>query len=88
MPGIGAWRSSAPRRQAPPAHLLELGPGRHLLGEQGGLDAVEQPLQPSDELGLGHPQLGVARQGRRAERRASSGQLLAGGPARARRPAR
>ena len=40
--------------------LVERGPGRHLLGEQGGLDAMEQPLQPADQLGLGDPQFGVA----------------------------
>ena len=53
-------RRHHPRRQRA-AHLLELGPGRHLLGEQRGLDAVEQALQPAHQLGLGDPQLGVAR---------------------------
>ena len=48
------------RRQAA-AHLLQLGAGGHLLGEQRGLDAVEQALQPADQLGLGDPQLGVRR---------------------------
>ena len=43
-----------------PAHLLELRPGGHLLGEQRGLDAVEQALQPADQLGLRDPQLGLA----------------------------
>ncbi len=33
-----------------PAHLLQLRPGGHLLGEQGGLDAVEQALQPAHQL--------------------------------------
>ena len=42
------------------AHLLQLTPGRHLLGEQRGLDAVEQALQPADQLGLRDPQLGLA----------------------------
>ena len=42
------------------AHLLELGPRGHLLREQRGLDAVEQPLQPADQLGLRDPQLGLA----------------------------
>src|SRR6516164_10747802 len=41
------------------AHLLELCASRHLLGEQRGLDAVEQPLQPADQLRLGDAQLGV-----------------------------
>ena len=50
--GAGAGRQGA-------AHLLELSPGRHLLGEQRGLNAVEQSLQPADQLSLGDPQLGV-----------------------------
>ena len=45
------------RRQRASAHLLQLRPGGHLLGEQRGLDAVEQPFQPADQLGLGDPQL-------------------------------
>ena len=48
-------------RQGPAAHLLELRAGRHLLGEQRGLDAVEQALEPADQLGLGDPQLGLGR---------------------------
>ena len=44
------------------AHLLELRPGRHLLGEQRGLDAVKQSLKPADQLGLRYPQLGFAGQ--------------------------
>ena len=43
-----------------PRDLLELLAGRHLLGEQRGLDAVEQALEPADELGLGDAQLGLA----------------------------
>ena len=46
---------------APPAHLLELLLGHRLLREQRRLDAVEQPLEPADELGLREPQLGLAR---------------------------
>ena len=49
------------RRQGTLAHLFELRPGRHLLGEQRRLDAVEQPLEPADELGLRDPQFGVGR---------------------------
>ena len=30
-----------------PTHLLQLRAGRHLLGEEGGLDAVEQTLEPA-----------------------------------------
>ena len=40
-------------------YLLELLAGGHLLGEQRRLDAVEDALQPADQLGLGDPQLGV-----------------------------
>jgi hypothetical protein len=45
-----------------PAHLLQLGSRRHLLREQGGLDAVEQALQPADQLRLRDPDLGLAGQ--------------------------
>src|SRR4051812_963767 len=34
------------------AHLLELHPRRHLLREQRRLDAMEQPLEPADQLRL------------------------------------
>ena len=37
------------------AHLVELGPGRHLLGHQGGLDPVEQALEPARPAGRGRP---------------------------------
>ena len=47
--------------QAAAAHLGELVARGHLLGEQGGLDTVEETFEPADELGLGHPQLGLAR---------------------------
>src|SRR5690606_35939569 len=56
--GSGALAGTA--RQLGP-HLLELLARRHLLGEERRLDAVEEPLEPSDELGLGHPQLGLRR---------------------------
>ena len=64
-PPAGSW----------PLHLLELLAGGHLLGEQGGLDAVEQALEPADQLGLGDAQLGPGRGVRRSNgwaRRASS----------------
>lgn len=49
-------------------HLRELLLSRRLLGEERGLDAVEEPFEePADELGLGDPQLGVG--GRRRLRR-------------------
>src|SRR4051812_39459541 len=34
------------------SHLLQLRTGGHLLGVDRGLDAVEEALQPADELGL------------------------------------
>ena len=43
------------------AHLLELGAGGHLLGVDRGLDAVEEALEPADELGLRDPQLALGR---------------------------
>ena len=45
------------------AHLLELRARRHLLGEQRRLDAVEQPLEPADQLRLGDAQLGLGGHG-------------------------
>ena len=49
-----------PRRQRA-AHLLKLCPGRHLLREQRGLDAVEEPFQPADQLRLCDTELRFAR---------------------------
>ena len=63
--------------KAPLAHDLELVLGGHLLGEEGGLNAVEQPLEPSHELGLGHPQLGFARCLPLAQRKGQTAQLIA-----------
>ncbi len=63
-----------PGRQRP-AHLLELGAGRHLLGVDRGLDAVEQALEPADQLGLGDPELGLGR-GVGAERQREPLELL------------
>jgi hypothetical protein len=51
-------RGVGPRREGLLAHLVQLGPGGHLLGHQGRLDAVEEPLEPPDQLGLGDPELG------------------------------
>ena len=51
------------RRQL--AHLFELLARRDLLGEQRRLDAVEQALEPADELRLGDAQLAVGRASRR-----------------------
>src|SRR4051794_23298139 len=49
-----------PRRQCP-AHLFELGASSYLLGVDRGLDSVEQPLQPPDQLRLGDPELRLRR---------------------------
>ena len=65
-----------PRRQTPP-HLLELHPCGHLLGDQCGLDAVEEALQPAHELRLGDAQLAVGGRAVRVERGDDAGQLLA-----------
>src|SRR5207245_5902569 len=70
------WLVGARDREPAALELLELGPGGHLLGEDRGLDAVEQALEPADELRLGHPQLGLARR-LLTEREAQAGQLLA-----------
>ena len=56
----GLARHDDARRQRALAHLLQLGARRHLLGEQRGLNAVEQALQPADELRLRDPELRVA----------------------------
>src|SRR6202012_4001046 len=58
------------------AHLLELCACGHLLSEQGGLNPVEQPFQPADQLGLGDPQLGVRRDGAVGERQGEAIQFL------------
>src|SRR4051794_1557544 len=63
-------------RQLAP-HLLELLAGLHLLREQRRLDAVEQALEPPDELSLSDPQLRVARRRVTRERRGQAGQFLA-----------
>ena len=55
-PAAAAGRPS-PRQAA--ADLLELGAGGHLLGVDRGLDAVEEALEPADQLGLGDPQLAL-----------------------------
>ena len=61
-----ARRRAPTTRPAGPAHLLELHLGGHLLGDQRGLDPVEQALEPADELGLGDR---AARPSRAARRR-------------------
>ena len=76
-PGPGCW-SRGPVRPGDPEvarRILQLLLGRHLLCEQRGLDAVEQALQPADQLCLGDAQLGVRRR-RRAERQRDPVELL------------
>src|SRR4051812_18106324 len=58
------------------AHLLELLASLHLLREQRGLDAVEQPREPADELGLRDPQLGLTGDGVARERGRQAVQLV------------
>ncbi len=60
-----------------PAHLLQLLARGHLLGEQRGLDAVEQPFQPADQLRLCDPQLGVRRHAVLGERQREPLEFLA-----------
>src|ERR1700691_3844331 len=48
-------------RQRSVTHLLELGRGGGLLGEQRRLDAVEESLEPPDQLRLGDAELGLGR---------------------------
>ena len=65
-PAVLTGTRSARRRRGgcsmrTPAHLVELALRRGLLREQGGLDAVEQTLEPADELGLGEAQLRLGR---------------------------
>ena len=55
-PGGTCWCPD-PGRQL--AHLLQLRLRGHLLRDERGLDAVEQPFEPADELGLGDAELGV-----------------------------
>jgi hypothetical protein len=59
-----------------PTHLRELRLRGHLLRDERGLDAVEQPLEPPHELGLGDPQLGVRRWPVVVERQRDAVQLL------------
>lgn len=67
LTGTGRARARRPPCRRPGkralAHLFQLGAGGHLLGEQRGLDAVEQPLQPAHQLRLGDAQFGVRRRG-------------------------
>src|SRR3954452_14447854 len=60
----GAWRTLCARhtrhrarRQLP--HLFELLAGGYLLGEERRLDAMEQALEPADQLSLGNTQFRV-----------------------------
>src|SRR5215207_3816913 len=73
--GLLARPSTRWQRAAP--HLLQLHPRRHLLREERRLDAMEQALQPANELRLGDPQLGVGRNGVLGERQGEPLQLVA-----------
>src|SRR6478609_5465690 len=73
--GPGSARGRRTRWQ-PPADLLELRPRRHLLGVDRGLDAVEEALEPADQLRLRDPELGVGRYGVLGERQGEPLQLL------------
>ena len=73
-PGIAGHARLGARGQL--ADLLELLAGGQLLGEQRRLDAVEQPLQPADELRLGHPDLALGRHLAVAERQGQHLQLV------------
>src|SRR5215217_143776 len=55
-------------RQRTLPHLLQLLARGHLLGEQRGLDAVEQAFEPADQLGLSDSQFGVRWDGVLGER--------------------
>ena len=57
-------------------HVLELLAGGHLLGEQRGLDAVEEALEPADELGLRQPQLDLGRRAVADEREGEALELV------------
>ena len=56
--GSELYMAHESRREPPLLHLLQLLASGHLLGEQGGLDPVEQAFEPPDELGLRDAQLG------------------------------
>ena len=77
--GVGSGRARAGARLAAPgelAHLLELLAGGQLLGNERGLDAVEQPFQPADQLRLGDAELGLARHLTGRERQGQRVQLV------------
>ena len=57
--------------------MLQLCARRHLLGEQRRLDAVEQALQPADQLRLRDAQLGIRGHGVLGERQRQPLELLA-----------
>src|SRR5579863_8517367 len=67
-PGRGDLGGARSGGQATLAHLLQLGPSRHLLGEQRGLDSVEESFEPPHQLRLGDAQLGFGRHRVVAER--------------------
>ena len=57
-------------------HLFKLLPSRHLLSKERCLDAVKETLEPTNQLCLGDPQLGVRRYLVLAERQCERVQLV------------
>ena len=72
----GSALGSHPGRQLPPTHALELLLSGHLLREQRGLDALDQPFEPPHQLGLGHLELGGAGDVLVTERQSQPGELV------------
>ena len=57
------------------AHLLQLAARGHLLGHQRRLQAVEEPLEPADKLGLSNAELRITRNLRLTQRQRNAFQL-------------
>ena len=76
-PSGHAGLTHAGRQRTLAAHVLQLSPCGHLLGEQRGLDAVEQTFQPADQLRLGDAQFGIRGHLVFGERQRQALQLLA-----------
>ena len=63
------------RGQSSPASLFELRPLCHLLGEQRRLEPMENAFEPTDQLRLRDPELGIGRDFLGVERRRHPGQF-------------
>src|ERR671919_1496310 len=70
---LGRLAGHLPRAELSAPHLLEGRLGLHVLGPQRRLDAVEETLQPPEELSLRHPHFRLA--GRLVKRRHQRSQL-------------